>query len=127
MKKLILLLGILLFTSFAYSQNEFTRVYEHYGIAATEEAAEEDIVYGESSNIFVFNYDENKVLHYLPSGDKGTYVYVGSLYDGVDDDGDEYQLQKTISVEHSYVVYFQLYPEFLIMFAEDEAGSIIFF
>ena len=103
MKKLLLLLSVLL-TLNVKGQEEFSRAYLNVLISYGD-----SIRYYEGANAFTFNVDGNSVLYYPHNGSVERFIYIGETMEGEDTAGDTYQLIKTIEVESSEIVYFQLY------------------
>jgi hypothetical protein len=111
---LTLVMGVLLYSQ-ANSEGdlpEFSRAYLNAVLTYNDSDFEYEggsVYYYEGANAFAFNVDGNSVLYYPHSGSVERFIYIGETMEGVDDVGDAYQLIKTIEVESSEIVYFQLY------------------
>jgi hypothetical protein len=116
MKKIIITILALVMGIFMYSQtnstsenSEFSRAYLNVLVTYYDEDGEKQYKEYEGSNVFTFNVDGNSIMFYKHSGDVSRYIYLDNTINGTDDAGDTYQLIKTIDVESSETVYFQLY------------------
>ena len=101
-----LIIGVLLYSQ---TNSEFSRAYLNVLVTYYDEDGEKQHIEYEGSNVFTFNVDGNSILFYKHNGSITKYIYLSNIMDGVDDVGDAYQLIKTIEVESSEIVYFQLY------------------
>ena len=101
-----LIMGVLLYSQ---TNSEFSRAYLNVLVTYYDEDGEKQHKGYEGSNVFTFNVDGNSILFYKHNGGINKYIYLSNIMDGVDDVGDTYQLIKTIEVESSEIVYFQLY------------------
>ena len=121
MKKLFstvlgLLIGVFLYSQTSLEENlpEFSRAYLFASITYTDYESDDEetkVSHFEGANAFTFNVDGNSVLYYPHSGPVERFIYIGPTDDGEDNEGNTYQLIKTIEIESSKIVYFQLYDD----------------
>ena len=93
---------------------EFSRAYLFASITYTDYESDDEetkVSHFEGANAFTFNVDGNSVLYYPHSGPVERFIYIGPTDEGEDNEGNTYQLIKTIETASSKIVYFQLYDD----------------